>query len=276
MNIGFRTGAIDIGQPVNWSAGLNYGLVSWWLAINQGPYFGSTRFLDLCNRNHGTLTNGPTWGGARGRPGGWGALSFDGSDDHVEVSSSDSLSSGFSIALWIRAGVASGVTDAKRQVLSHGGVNEYIACEWSDTNSSYSGAWYMNGGGSYPVAKWTSTLAADTWHHIGATWNATTLRVFVNGLEENSTANSTFGVISTPWLQLNGLGSGRKFACQMDDVVIYSRALSASEMLARYNASRTGYQNELNWRRRYTVFDVGGGAAPTVSRARFLPTNWAA
>lgn len=74
---------IDLANPVNVHHPLNLGLISWWLAVpglDGGKYF-----YDLCGRNDGTLTNGPTWSnnippGAVSR-----SLSFDGVNDFVST-----------------------------------------------------------------------------------------------------------------------------------------------------------------------------------------------
>jgi hypothetical protein len=66
-------GIIDTRNPIEWRHPLNRGLVSWWLPF--GPWQGGGTLRDLARRNHGTLTNGPTW--AAGRDG-FGAVKFDG------------------------------------------------------------------------------------------------------------------------------------------------------------------------------------------------------
>src|SRR3989338_9509033 len=80
-----------IGKPPS-----NLGLVGYW-SFNEGigPYAGDSSG----NRNQGTLTNGPTWvDGKRGK-----ALSFDGSNDYVNVASSTSLNitNAITISGWI-------------------------------------------------------------------------------------------------------------------------------------------------------------------------------
>ena len=62
-------------------------------------------------RHAGTLTNGPAWKGAS-RPGGWGHVLFDGSNDYVTVPHSARLAL---TVFTIGAGVAPGsTTHAKR------------------------------------------------------------------------------------------------------------------------------------------------------------------
>src|SRR3990167_9254519 len=75
-------GPLYYGDLVNRSCQLNSGLVSWLMAVPW--YMSGPRFIDIFGKNHGTLTNGPTWQGAMGRPGGNGSLNFDGTDDYVD------------------------------------------------------------------------------------------------------------------------------------------------------------------------------------------------
>ena len=60
-----------------------------------------TRLYDLSGRdNHGTLTNGPTWGVNRGQS----VINLDGTNDHVNVPTSESLNFGLkpaSISVWV-------------------------------------------------------------------------------------------------------------------------------------------------------------------------------
>jgi hypothetical protein len=103
---------LNYGNPVNPLAPLNRGLVGWWLNLpSRGK--GNTVF-DLCGKYHGTLTNGPTWSGALGRPGGFGAVTFDGSNDYITLGVAPAALkftaiSPFSISAWVRPVVLVGM-----------------------------------------------------------------------------------------------------------------------------------------------------------------------
>src|SRR5262245_39512882 len=84
-----RWGSIYYGRPVNWGHPLNRGLAGWWLAL---PWWrGGMRWRDLCGKSHGLLTNGPVWKGAYSRPGGSGAVDFDGTNDIVTIANNNTL-----------------------------------------------------------------------------------------------------------------------------------------------------------------------------------------
>lgn len=255
---------IDYGQPVDVSAPLNRGLVSWWLALPQR--IGGLKFWDLCNRNHGTLTNGPTWGGAIGRPGGWGAISFDGSNDYVTAGSGSSLIPPLcTVAMWVRPSVTTRIDWFSQW--NFVGNRRFIVLQGVTTDkfqvyASSDGSTLQNSGAS------TTSATASTWTHVAGVVDGTNVYVYVNGVSENSSAGPASLYASYSGATYIGASQEGNYATgSCDDVRLFSRALSASEVFALYNASRTGYQNELNWRRRYTVFDVGGGAAPSFKSA---------
>src|SRR5688500_11296274 len=78
---------VSLLGPVNRLHPLNRGLVAWFLTL-PGLSGGLKwhNLMDLSNGPHGTLTSmdPPTdWVSAKARPGGFGALDFDGSNDDV-------------------------------------------------------------------------------------------------------------------------------------------------------------------------------------------------
>src|SRR4051812_27861308 len=98
-----RGDSIYYGQPVQPGHPLNRGLTAWYAALpwwKQGP-----RLRDLVNKNHGVLspsTGLPTWRGARGRPGGYGCLEFNGTNHYVDLGSTWlDVSGEYTIACWI-------------------------------------------------------------------------------------------------------------------------------------------------------------------------------
>jgi hypothetical protein len=75
-------GFIDTACPVDWAHPLNRGLVADWTILPIPGWRGGLTLRDLVRGgrrpNDGTLTAGPTWGGAKGRPGGFGSLNTNG------------------------------------------------------------------------------------------------------------------------------------------------------------------------------------------------------
>ncbi|HEU0274611.1 MAG TPA: LamG domain-containing protein [Candidatus Udaeobacter sp.] len=86
----------------------------------------------------------------------------------------------------------------------------------------------------------TGSLAANTWTHLAGTYDGTTLRFYVNGVQVSSRAQTGAISISTNALQIGGDSIyGQYFSGIIDDVRVYSRALSATEIQHDMNTGIT-------------------------------------
>lgn len=87
-----------------------------------------------------------------------------------------------------------------------------------------------------------NALPANTWSHLAATYDGSDLALYVDGVLADSTAAS--GAISTNnflWtIGRNADASSGHFAGRVDEVKIYSTALSANEVEAEYDAGVAG------------------------------------
>lgn len=89
------------------------------------------------------------------------------------------------------------------------------------------------------------TIMDNTWHTIGFTFSAGTLKLFVDGVEDPSPTKTTDDAIVTifnsnqpiliGWNQESGFGY---FTGSMSDARIYNRALSQTEIIQLYNSYR--------------------------------------
>ena len=74
-------------------------------------------------------------------------------------------------------------------------------------------------------------LPLNAWSHLAATFDGSTVRLFVNGVQAGSLPFSGSMAASTGPLRLGGNGVwGEWFAGLIDEVRVYNRALSASEI----------------------------------------------
>lgn len=247
--------AIDWARPVNWSWPLNRGLVSWYSAV-PGPGragWKSNRWRDLCGRNHGTLTNmdpATDWVGPRGRPGGFGALDFDGSDDLASAASFPFLSPPFALSCWFRPFTTG---DAKYcSFIARGAAFE--------NNSNYAFGWrrdasrifcyWRNGATLYGSESAGSAAPAGTWCHAVAVLDSSSnLSVYKNGVLLFSDGSNSAPTDGSQPLTIGKPNSTTStdlaFNGMLDDVRIYNRALSAAEVQQLYNESCMGYPNGL-------------------------------
>jgi hypothetical protein len=166
--------------------------------------------------NHGTIVNA-TWSTA-GRFGN--ALSFNGSNALVAVNDADSLdlTTAMTLEAWVRP---SAVTSAWRDVIYKGDDQIYYLSATSTTQGRpATGGTYVS-----DILFGPSTLPVNTWSHLAATYDGSMMRLYVDGVQVASHAQT--GPIHTS----NGaLTIGQNFAGRIDEVRIYNRALSLAEI----------------------------------------------
>ena len=77
----------------------------------------------------------------------------------------------------------------------------------------------------------SAALPLNAWSHLATTFDGSVVRLFVNGVQAGSLPFSGSMAASTGALRLGGNGVwGEWFAGLIDEVRVYNRALSASEI----------------------------------------------
>lgn len=256
-------GPVYYGQPVNWSHPLNRGRLAWWLPL---PWWsGGIRLQDLCGKAHGTLTDGPTWSGRRGRPGALAPeLQFDGTNDYVLTSNLDT-GSVFTLAFWARNEATSSTI---RAVCRSSAANAASLYRWSD------GTWAFYTEGSTNNALTSTGATGTAWTHVVGVYDGTTKYLYINGVLHNSFVVTT-GASGSAAFRIGGDAFSQMWQGGIGDGRVYNRALSASEVQQLYQLSRRGYPGVLNRLPVWTAFgeDAGGGALATIVFPSFPSTH---
>ena len=99
------------------------------------------------------------------------------------------------------------------------------------SNSSNRPATRIYAGGAVRSLPGGTRLTAGTWVHLASTYDGTTMRLFVNGLQVASQAQTGAITATTNQLRIGGSTTmSQYFDGRVDEVRIYARALTAAEI----------------------------------------------
>ncbi len=190
------------------------------------------------NGNNGTIS-GATW--VAGKIGN--ALSFDGVNDYVDAGNNTSLQITGSISLegWIKINnlsVNSGLFGRGHGLGSNNNYGYFITY-YAPTNALYFDTYNTTKKDS--LSK-TNAIIDNNWHHIAATWDGTTSanrkKLYIDGvlIAQKTSSIASIGIPSYNFRI--GIDSKDIYPANatIDEIKVYNRALSASEVLADYNA----------------------------------------
>lgn len=256
--------SINWGQPINWAHALNRGLVARWQATPNRNRGG--KLFDLCGRNHGTLTNSPTWSSAKGRPGGFGAITF-ASTALVSIPDNPVLkftTGGYTLAAWFRT------TSTTQGALMEradgtGDFAPMLGLRMSRTTAGDIALLSRDSTGTGTIFVTSGGWHDGNWHMVVATRSAagTVHSLYVDGVFRTSSTTAAYGTVDTTQpFRIGATYDPTTFPGDIDEVCMWrDRALSAAEVAALYRESRQGSPNTLNWYRRPRVSlqDAGGG-----------------
>src|SRR2546430_8577082 len=182
------------------------------------------------NNNVGTVS-GAAWTPA-GRYGS--ALVFDGTSTSVTVPSSASLglTTGMTLEAWVYPTVA---PTGWRAVIDKDVDGYYLMAASATDDRPAVGGTFTAGNQNVMTP---SGLAVNTWTHLAATFDGTMVRLYVNGVQVASQAQATPLRTTTGTLQIGADSyAGENFAGRIDEVRIYSRALTAAEIQTDMNTA---------------------------------------
>jgi hypothetical protein len=194
-----------------------------------------TTWTDLSgNSNTGTLTNGPTFSSTNS-----GTIIFDGVNDYVQGPTSTTLFSNrsFSVESWIFPAAS----PPAEQI--------YFSA-WSSASTQRALHLRVYNTGVLRVAYFENDLDAsgiviNTWNHVVVTYNTSgdLTSAYINGIFINSSnvgpflatsASIRIGIWEYP-------GVPQPFKGNISTVSVYNRALSETEVLQNYNATKSRF-----------------------------------
>jgi hypothetical protein len=180
------------------------------------------------NGNQGQMTNAVR--SASGRYGR--ALSFNGTNAIVSVADAPSLdlTNGMTVSAWVRPAALTGWRTVALKARAPG----LSYALYAHSNVSRPAGYIANPGDT--GVNGSSALALNTWTHLALTFDGTSLVLYVNGVEVNRTGPPGAILTSTGALSIGGNNVwGEWFSGLIDEVRVYNRALSVSEIQTDMN-----------------------------------------
>ena len=199
------------------------GLVSWYRAEGTAN--------DALGNHNGTLVNGVSFGAGRVGQ----AFTFDGIDDTIELGTWFNLQT-FTLAMWVKPNEPQ-TTYANIIDNNHTDFRAWVLQQNVNVLNQYT--WGI--AGIQPVI--ALNLTTDTWNYVALTLNANRVtNVYVNGVQVGQASGTQAPIYDgTQFLRLGSFGGGgRYWRGQLDEVDIYNRALTATEIQALFNAGSAG------------------------------------
>jgi hypothetical protein len=197
-------------------------------AFNEGS--GSTAADASGTGNTGTIA-GATWAAGKFDQ----ALAFNGTSSWVTVAGSSSLNltTGMTLEAWVRPTAAAPDWTAAVIKERPGGLAYAL---YAADGAGKPPAGYINQDGADVHATGPAVLPLNTWTHLAATYDGSTIRLYVNGSQVASTARTGAITTSTSPLRIGGDSVwGEYFTGLIDEVRVYNRALSQTEIQTDMN-----------------------------------------
>lgn len=178
-----------------------------------------TTALDVSpSGSNATLFNSPVWSSGKYSNG----LTFDGTDDRV-TGPSVTLPNTFTFMAWVN----NPSNQSYETILTIGENRDFYL------GSGVIGFWDTSTDTMFGAA-----IPTGSWQHVAITYNGTQLQAYLNGVPRGSASTTSLGQVSGS-VQLGALITGSTnsdfFSGTLDEAMIYSRALSQSEIQLAMN-----------------------------------------
>jgi len=222
--------------------GPRFGIVQDGLVLNLDasntlsyPGSGTTWFDLTSNNNDGTLINGPTFDSANG-----GSIVFDGINDYVSFTTPPSTNSGTeksSINVWIKTGTN---VSNNQTIYSERDGNVHIFNKLRINTNTFDYI-FLTPSTTLVLSSTIGTPSINSWYNICGTKDNNDFKIYVNGVLSNSSTTS-MGSFSTSGTIFSNMGKetvGLYLSGRVASQQIYNRALSSTEVLQNYNATKS-------------------------------------
>jgi len=172
--------------------------------------------------NDGTLQNGTTYAdGKLGQAG-----SFDGTNDYITATTAGTANS-YTYSMWLNP-----QSSASRRLFFHHGATGSGGTQYMEVLSDNT-ILNVHGSAPYTSIVTNGTAPDGVWTHYAVTWDGTTMKAYLNGVLDPATQSGSAAYLSGGETFI-GQDASLYYKGAMDEVKVYDRALSASEIAREY------------------------------------------
>ena len=199
-------------------------------AANARSYSGSGNSIyDLSGTgNTSALVNGPTYNSSN-----LGSIVLDGTNDYINVNSLANI-----------LPYTSYTKTAYFYVTSFSTANNIISGGFSGQHAFWlqaSNKLYAGHNGAWTTVTGNTTLSLNTWYFGAVTYSNTSgWKLYLNGREDGTSADTTT-FTGNQEIVIGAYSTGNNFTGRISYVQVYNRALTATEILQNYNATKRRY-----------------------------------
>ncbi len=220
---------------------------------------GSFTANDSKGSNNGALTNmtGNEWETSSAIFGPKNCLDFDGASDYVATDNLFISGNTFTLEAWIYARTFNGSGDANISQLIVGGDENALLRIGDAGIDNNQPQFVVLVGGAHQRLDANTHMAANRWYHMAGVYDGSSMKLYINGMLDNSLAQSGNIDETTNTLILAGnTDNTRMLDGRMDEVRIWSNARTAEQIRENMCKNLTGNESGLL---AYFSFDNSSG-----------------
>jgi hypothetical protein len=216
------------------------GLLAYWKFDNNSS--GGVSLLDSSGNSRTLSAPNGTGGVSLGIGIINGSANFDG-DGETYFSRSGTFLNGsrdeYSISAWVKTTVEDNFFIVDQATGNNWG-GSTITLDMLSDGTAY-GTIYYNDTPDYDRIFSSTSVNDGNWHHVAFTWKRTgSLKIYIDGALDGSTSSSgNYPNVPTNNISINSNGDGTYAVgknCSIDEVGVWNKELSASEITSLYNA----------------------------------------
>ena len=174
------------------------------------------------------------------------SMSFDGSDDYIDVGDNNSLNptSQLTLSVWVKkigsgTGSTPAVYSSSKSSSNNGG---FLIMSSSNRFQFYVDT---TGSGGWVSIQNNVGIVTNQWYHIVSTWDGSNIKMYVDGVLQTNTASVSQIVYSIDISATIGKYATSYFNGSIDEVAVWNTALTSTQVSEIYNATGTNLTKDL-------------------------------